>query len=357
LNIHYNPRNTKDKREKERLAEIIRNKREAELLSSRYRDKIINDFPRQEVDFADFDFIEYFTRLAEQKQQENKRTGRAWLNTLKHLKNFAKAEEKSSKSSKCGLRFADISPKTLEDLKAYLLNEAKLSNNSAHLYFTLVKASLKQAVRDRIITGNFVSDVINGVKNITTKETQRAYLNIRELKKLVKTDCKNEEIKQAFLFSCSTGLRFSDVKALTWNQVILNLNRNGRGEGGRVELLQRKTGSSLYLPLSKTALAILREKQNGKQNGKQVSELVFKLPSPVYVWKTLKNWAQRAGISKNISFHTARHTFATLALSSGIDLYTVSELLGHKDIKTSQIYAKIIDKKKEEAMKKLHKIF
>ena len=71
----------------------------------------------------------------------------------------------------------------------------------------------------------------------------------------------------------------------------------------------------------------------------------------------LKRWAKAAEIDKNISFHTARHTFATMLLTLDVDLYTVSKLLGHKDIKTTQIYAKIIDKKKQDAVNKIPQLF
>ena len=67
----------------------------------------------------------------------------------------------------------------------------------------------------------------------------------------------------------------------------------------------------------------------------------------------LKAWASRSGVTKNVSFHVSRHTFATLSLEAGADLYTVSKLLGHTDIATTQIYAKIVDKKRQEAVNKL----
>ena len=77
---------------------------------------------------------------------------------------------------------------------------------------------------------------------------------------------------------------------------------------------------------------------------------VFDMPCRFHYNQILKSWTKNAGINKNLTSHIARHTFATLSLSSGADLYTVSKLLGHKDIATTQIYAKIIDKKKEEAV-------
>ena len=72
---------------------------------------------------------------------------------------------------------------------------------------------------------------------------------------------------------------------------------------------------------------------------------------------TIKDWTENAGITKHVTFHCARHTFATLMLTQGADLYTTSKLLGHTDVKTTQIYAKIVDAKKAQAVNLLNGIF
>ena len=88
-----------------------------------------------------------------------------------------------------------------------------------------------------------------------------------------------------------------------------------------------------------------------------IMSAVFDLiPSENKINKHIKNWIQAAGINKHVTFHISRHNFATLLLSSDIDIYTVSKLLGHKDVKVTQIYAKLIDKKRDEAIEKLPKI-
>lgn len=155
------------------------------------------------------------------------------------------------------------------------------------------------------------------------------------------TECLNSEVKRAFLFACYTGLRFSDLKKLTWGKI---QPENGRH---KLQYRQKKTGGFEYFPLSETANKLLKDDSNiinfpNKQ--------VFKLPVLRYYNYVLKQWAKKAGIGKHLSSHVARHTFATLALTNGVDLYTVSKLLGHRDIAATQIYAKIIDKKKEEAV-------
>ncbi len=113
----------------------------------------------------------------------------------------------------------------------------------------------------------------------------------------------------------------------------------------QVEINQKKTGEPLYLPLSANALQWLPERGLAKDSDK-----VFALPHVSTVEKFLPIWAKDAGINKHITFHVSRHTNATLMLSFGADIYTVSKLLGHTNVKTTQIYAKIVDENKRKAV-------
>ena len=124
------------------------------------------------------------------------------------------------------------------------------------------------------------------------------------------------------------------------------------GEQYRVKIVMVKTQKTLYLPLSKEALRWMPERGDAKDTDK-----VFTLPSQCYLNVVLRTWAANSGLTKHVTFHTARHTFATLELTAGAELYTVSKLLGHTQVKTTQIYAKIIDKKKDEAVNRLSSLF
>ena len=117
------------------------------------------------------------------------------------------------------------------------------------------------------------------------------------------------------------------------------------GERIRIEIKMQKTKEPLYLPISDEALKWLPQQNEAKGDG-----LIFPLTHEGTINKILQKWAKDAGVIKHISFHVARHTHATMMLTLGADLYTVSKLLGHKNIATTQIYAKIVDKKKEEAI-------
>ena len=164
-------------------------------------------------------------------------------------------------------------------------------------------------------------------------------MTIEELKRLIGTECKYEIMKQAFLFSCLCGLRVSDIRKLKWNDL------QKSGERIRIEIKMQKTKEPLYLPISDEALKWLPQ-----QNEAKGDDLIFPLTHEGTINKILQKWAKDAGVIKHISFHVARHTHATMMLTLGADFYTVIKLLGHKNIATTQIYSKIVDKKKEEAI-------
>lgn len=147
------------------------------------------------------------------------------------------------------------------------------------------------------------------------------------------------------LFSCFCGLRLSDVRALQWKKIIED---NGNIH---MELRQKKTGRMLYLPLNKQAQAYLPHTKRSAE------DYVFSLPCTSTIDLQLKKWAQNAGINKKLTYHMSRHTFATMELTMGADLYTTSQLLGHADVETTQVYAKIIDAKKEAAVLLIDSLF
>jgi len=307
---------TKDKeanKEKMRIAESIRAKKEIEILSGDYG--LTPKFKKQA------NFVEYF-----EKFQKDKGYYSTYYCTLKHLKQFTGGS----------IKFTQINDKWLEDFKTHLLKN--LSVSTANLYFVALKTVLKKALKEKIIH----EDPSKYTASIKTMEVERIYLTIEELNKLALTDSANNEVKKALLFACFTGLRFSDLKKLTWEKI---QQKNGRYI---LQYKQKKTSVFEYFPLPKTAIDLLK---NGENNIISYPNMkIFKIPCLAIYNEYLKKWAIASGIKKKLSSHVARHTFATMALSNGVDLYTVSKLLGHKNISTTQIYAKIVDKKKEEAV-------
>ena len=287
-----------------REARALRAQKENELLTS--NDDFIPEFKKHG------DFVEYFRSLT-------KKAGNcAWQNTLNYLEKFTDGKP---------VTFKNVTPQWLKGLQEYLLSQVRI--NSAGTYYSKIKAALNKAVKEKIIQRNPASEI----DNIRDEQTMREYLVLEELQQLAKAACPDEEVKKAFLFSAFTGLRISDITKLTWKEV----------QGDQLEFRQKKTKSVTYIPLPRQAKAYLGERG-------EPSEPVFKLVNYQRTRNALRQWVKAAGINKNITFHSARHTYATLALTFGVDIYTVKELLGHSDIRHTQIYAKIISHKKRAAV-------
>lgn len=226
--------------------------------------------------------------------------------------------------------------------------EKTLSGFTQKLYFEMLGTMMKQALLDGVINKNPV-DLVKRSEKVKTPDTERVYLDLSEVKKLADTDCTNQLVKKAFMFSCFCGLRISDIRKLEWKDIEVVTDRNGQ-KTYRLSSIMQKTQRKISYVLSNEAMKWLPDKG--------VSPLVFDgLSTQWNVNYHIKKWAKNAGITKNVSFHTARHTFATMMLTLGADLYTTSKLLGHTNIATTQIYAKIIDKKKDEAMGLIDKFF
>lgn len=212
-------------------------------------------------------------------------------------------------------------------------------------YFRCFMGALNAAVRAEIILSN-PFDKIASVEKIKVPEGSREYLTIDEIKKLIATKCKREDIKNAFLFSCFCGLRISDICAITWGQITKD------GEQMRIQLQMQKTKDPLYLPISEQAQKYMPQRGTAGDN-----DHIFNMPGDRCCNVNIDKWAKAAGITKKVTFHVARHTFATMMLTLGADLYTTSKLLGHTKIETTQIYAKIVNKKKDEAVNLTNGIF
>lgn len=223
-----------------------------------------------------------------------------------------------------------------------------LSANSQSLYFDVVSIALNTAVKENLLREN-PAHRIDSKERPAPIQSKRVYLTLDELKRLEQTPAikrkgstieRYEATRQAFLFACYTGLRYSDIITLRWEDI--KTLPDGSKE---VVKTMQKTKEVVYLPLSAQALEYLPQRENEPKNG-----LVFTLSGADIIWDILQDWSKRAGIEKHISFHTSRHTFATLTLSYGADVYTIKELLGHKNINTTQIYAKVVADNKIKAV-------
>jgi integrase len=324
--------------EKIHLAEIIRNNRQNELDKANiYTDTEAELLKAKERSKGDF--IEFFNSLAKEKNVSNQDN---WNSALKHLKKYTqKTERKES------IRFCDISLQWCEGFKNYLITtdssrseKVKLATNTASAYFIKLKVALKTAYK----YGYLPKDINADLKSIREVETNREFLTLDELRKLVDTHCNDNMLKKAALFSSLTGLRHSDIVKMKWSEIV------EAGEKYTLRYTIQKTQKYEELPISEDAISLCGERQ-------EPEILVFKgLKYSAYTNKALAQWIGAAGITRNITFHCFRHTFATLQLASGTQITTIQKMLGHKKLETTMVYAKTLEEAKREAADKI-KIF
>lgn len=337
LKLYLIPERTREDRAKNEatlaLAKAIQSKRIVEVQNDAHG--------FQNTNKSRVNLLDYLENIGKQSAEQGSRNyARTVLNTVRALKLFRGDY----------IAFRDVDKEFLSEFTDYLRQMPKaskygvlktggrLSANSVVSYYGTLRTAINRAYKEGIITVNPTKE-FDFASKVRQEPSRREYLTIDELKTLINTECRHEIVKRAFLFSCLCGLRVSDIRKLRW----CDLQRSGGRV--RIEITMQKTKEPLYLPISDEALKWLPERSEAND-----SDFIFPLTHEGTVNDTLQHWAKVAGITKHISFHVARHTHATMMLTLGADLYTVSKLLGHKNIATTQIYAKIVDKKKEEAI-------
>lgn len=282
------------------------------------------------------------------------------------MENFRKAQEqKGVKDQKLihntihaltayniNVAMRDVNRDYIVGLTNFLRNEyrsprgKKLKDYSVINYLGCLRNALNMAVREDVIADNPIMKLSTQDK-VKAPESQREFLTIEEVQKLEATDSPYPHIKQAFLFACYTGLRCSDVRSITWGKIVKD------GEKFRLHTVMFKTKRPFYIPLSKKAMQWMPERGDKTDN-----DLIFeRIPVQVNTKLYLQPWLDKAGITKPITFHCSRHTFGTMMLTLGADIYTTSKLLGHTKVEVTQIYAKIINKKKDDAVSLIDQAF
>ncbi|WP_017496407.1 site-specific integrase [Flavobacterium sp. WG21] len=308
-------------------AELIQIRRQNELR----KDDVYSDFEKEQLEIkriSQGSFLKYFKKLADKKEGNNKSI---WYSAISHFESFTENQD---------ICFKDVTVILINDYREYLLKAKSrrdtgktLSRNTALSYHNKLKTTLKRAYRE----GKLRTDINSGIDSIKEQESQRNFLTLSEAKKLFSTPCSNAIVHKISIFSTLTGIRYSDIVKLTWSEVQFI-----EDDGYYIRFKQKKTEGLQTMPISDEAFEILGERT--KEN-----EKVFAGLKKWDVDRVLPVWVTHSGITKHITFHCFRHTYATLQIFSGTDIFTVSKMLGHKSVKTTQIYTKIIDEKKREA--------
>lgn len=338
LKLYLIPEKSKEDRIKNdttlQIAQSIKAKRTIELQNRKY------GFDSSGLN-SSADFLAYMVNRARQSQGQGQPKDRGIVGTALRAAQLLKEYSKRQT-----LPMKMIDKRFLMGFVTFL-NEYKTAQgslmkpNTKYNIFTSVVAGLNSAVRDEIIPFNPASKMTPNERPKTEKSI-RSYLTIEEVKKLYETPFPSSpHTKTIFLFGCMTGLRYSDIVALKWDNLDFL-------QGGEVMMTIRqiKTKNSITVPLSKEAIKLLPNKRSNESSPYVFGEKICHRT----VSEHLEKWIKKAGISKHVSFHTSRHTFATMMLTLGADLYTVSKLLGHTNIKTTQIYAEVINQKKKDAI-------
>lgn len=325
--VYAKPKNRRERDYNDRMRE------KAEALRCRRFESIVNE----RYDFFDKErmrgsFLSYFKDKAERKNTK-------WENVYKHFERFC--------NGKC--RFDEVSVDLCNKFKEYLMTAPQTLHTSHRLhvnsiagYWSTFRAVLHTAYREHWIMEN-----PNGfLDRIDTIPTEKEHLSRQELIRLADTPCRSEVLRKAFLFSCLTGLRKSDIKQLTWDRI------QPYGDGGMyVTLRMQKTQQLVNNPISNEALDLIGFYDNDE--GRQPTDKVFKGFNDSLTQAPLRNWLRDAGITKHVSYHSSRHTFGSLQVEAGTSVYTVQHMLGHKNVATTQIYAAMADESKRESVDRI----
>lgn len=261
---------------------------------------------------ANLSFTEYF------KDECKIRSNHQWVSAYKHFNSFIG-----------DISFNKLNQNIINGFRNYLLNATqlkksitgrKLGKAAASCYYNLLVSLINKAYEEKYITEKF------NYTFIKVPQTKREYLNSSELIKLANTPCEIDVLKRASLFCCLTGLRFGDIKSLRWKHIEFV-----EADKPFITKSQNKTEDLVSFPISMEALKLCG-------NMKSPDEFVFPDLKRKHIYAPLKKWLSDAGITKNITFHKFRHTYANYLIKNKVDIYGIQQLLGHKSINTTQIY-------------------
>ena len=333
LYLFSNPKTIEEKKQNTEnfdLAEIIRSKRNVQLKNKEFgfKDNVV----------LNVNFITLYKSVVDDYfNTGSKSNHNSWKASLNHLENFSGGVILSN----------NLTLDYIKKYRAYLLNakstrnskvDKNLTKNTASSYFKNFIAVLKIAYKQNLIEKNLAEDA----EYIKEEETHREYLTEEEISLLWKTEIKIEKVKYMAIFSALSGLRFVDINNLYWENIF-----HDKHQCYYISLREEKTKSIKNHPISDTAYNILKTQKTN-------TGLIFGGIQYSQTTRPLKEWITKSGIKKKISFHNFRHSYATLQLANGTDIYTVSKLLGHKNVSTTQIYTKVMDKNKIDAANRIN---
>ena len=264
-----------------------------------------------------------------------------------------RVEEYLASIGKPDLRLSEVDREFCRGFVAFLRTckshggKEMISEITARLLMYRIAAAMDKAVVEGLIPNNPFR-ALEAKEKPKIRASRREFLTVEELKVLINTPCRCGIVKRAFLFSCFTGLRFSDMKSLLWSEV----HAAADGKTLYIEHRQVKTKKAVTIPLSEEALRWMPKQKGG------IDRVFHELKvSTSTVEVILKEWMKDCKIDKHITYHCSRHTAATLAISAGAELYSLSKIFGHRNLVSTQVYAKVNLEKKIETVNLTNGVF
>ena len=301
-------------------------KSQAELIRTKYMEKLNNEeYGLLDKEKQRMDLLPYFEKIACQSSSR--------MSTYKHFYRFTKGS--------CQVR--ELTRTLVRGFQQYLLTarqfhrpEKQICHNTVVTYVGHFAGMLLQAYKDELVDENlafFLDDM-------EQEETEREFCLPSELLALSRTSCRYPVLRRAALFSCLTALRFSDVQALEWSNIVPTVDE----DRFRMSLRTKKTKALVNMPLSEAALALCGPRGEGR---------VFKGLTRYLTNYPLQKWVEDAGIDKHITFHCFRHTFAVLQLAAGTPFEVVQEAMTHKSPMSTMTYVHIVNRSRLKLMDKI----
>lgn len=256
----------------------------------------------------------------------------------RHASVFGRRDINSNALFRFDLKANHLTPEMVGRFVDYLVSN--LNGESPNNYYNKFKRIVAAATQEGLIKQN----PCKGIKCKWDDDgsIKKDFLTADEATRLLQTtyDGQNQEIRRAFALTLLTGLRWCDIRRLTYN----NVDRN------EINIVQSKTGKAVKVPLRDDVRKLIGTPE---ESGKKSSDTVFSLPSSTMANKALRHWAKRAGIDKHITWHCGRHTFATLVIDGGANLQVTRELLGHSSFAYLKRYVHALDTAKIAAVESL----
>ncbi len=272
---------------------------------------------------------EDFKKLVE-KEERSQSTYNKYITVYNHLTTFIK-----ERYHRDDMAFRELTSDFIREFDFYLRYDLQSSHNTVWVYTMPVLALGELAIKKGLIRDNPFQDY-----EINMEETDRGYILKEDVEKLmmcVPSHQRYELVKDLFIFSCFTGLAYADIKKLTRNNIQSFFD-------GHQWIISRRKKSDIA---SNVRLMEIPKRIIEKYQGTTRNEFIFPVPTNATCNTHIGKLVEKAEIitEQKVTFHTARHTFGTMFLTEGVPLESLSKMMGHKNISTTQIYAKITSQK------------